>query len=126
MPSHLTIVPASTQAGKETIRKLLESDEKPFVRGIYRDPTKAPLEFRQSPNFQAVKGDVSTGQGLDFSDSNAVFYIPPPVFDGSDQGEFATRAATNVKNAIQSAPTVKRLLLHSAVGAKYDHGIVSE
>ncbi|KAI1488077.1 hypothetical protein F5X96DRAFT_680750 [Biscogniauxia mediterranea] len=123
MVAHITVVPASTQAGKETIRLLLESKGKPVVRGIYRDPSKAPVEFTRQPDFEAVQGDVATGTGLDFSTSNAVFYIPPPTYDGTYQGEFATRASLNVKNALQRAPSVKRLVLHSSMGAQYDHGI---
>ncbi|KAH6880002.1 hypothetical protein B0T10DRAFT_581962 [Thelonectria olida] len=123
MPAHITIVPASTQAGKETVLFLLASKSKPFVRGIYRDPSKAPTEFTQHPNFEAVKGDVGSGAGLDFSGSNAVMYIPPPTYDGTDQGQFATQTALNVKKALQNAPNVTRLLLHSSMGAQHDHGI---
>lgn len=124
MSTHVTVVPASTQAGIETIRILLESERKPLVRGIYREPSKAPTEFIQKPNFEAVKGDVGTGIGLDFSISNAVLYVPPPTYDGTDQGEFASRAARNVEDALRGAQTVKRLVLHSAMSAQYDHNIV--
>lgn len=123
MSSHITVLPASTQAGKETIRVLLES-ETTSVRGIYRDPSKAPAEFTQHPRFEAAKGDVTTGVGLDFSRSDAVFYVPPPTYDGTDHGEFATTTANHVADALKTAG-VKRLLLHSAVGAQHDHGIVS-
>ncbi|KAI0600126.1 hypothetical protein F4775DRAFT_92096 [Biscogniauxia sp. FL1348] len=123
MATHITVVPASTQAGKETIRSLLESQSKPFIRGIYRDPSKAPVEFTRQLNFEPVQGDVATGAGLDFSTSNALFYVPPPTYDGTDQGEFATRASLNVQNALQRAPSVKRLVLHSSMGAQYDHSI---
>lgn len=124
MPTHITVVPASTQAGRETIRVLLQSENKPSVRGIYRDPSKAPAEFLENTNFEAVKGDVGTGAGLDFQGSDAVFYIPPPTYDGTDQSEWATQTATSVKNAIQGTPSVKRLLLFSSVGSQYDHSIV--
>ncbi|KAI0381453.1 hypothetical protein F5Y04DRAFT_271024 [Hypomontagnella monticulosa] len=123
MTIHITVVPASTQAGTEVIRVLLQSERKPLIRGIYRDLSKVPTEFTQQPSFEAVKGDVGTGVGLDFSNSNAVFYIPPPTYDGSGQGEFATRAARNVEDALRSAQTVKRLVLHSAMSAQYDHSI---
>lgn len=125
MPAQFTIVPASTSSGRETIRTLLASESKPFIRGIYRDISKAPAEFTQHSNFEAVKGDVSAGEGLDFSNSDAVLYIPPPTYDGTDTAEHATKAALNVQNAIQKAPSVKRLVLHSALGAQLDHGIVS-
>lgn len=127
MAPHITIIPASTQAGKATIRSLLESQSKPFIRGIYRDVSKAPTEFTQHPQFEAVQGDVgrSNEADLDFSGSDAVLYIPPPTYDGTDQGEFATRAAEKVKNALEKASSVKKMVIHSAMGAQYDHGIVS-
>ncbi|KAL7627938.1 hypothetical protein AAE478_002133 [Parahypoxylon ruwenzoriense] len=123
MPLHITVVPASTKAGRETIRVLLESESKPLVRGIYRDTSKAPADFTKNPEFEAAKGDVDTGDGLDFSRSNAVFYIPPPTYDGTDQGKWATQTANNVKNALRNAVDVKRLLLFSSVGSQYDHNI---
>jgi hypothetical protein len=124
MPPHITVVPASTKAGLETIRQLLASDQKPHIRAIYRDPSKAPTDFTQHTNFEATKGDVGTGTGLDFSGCDTVFYIPPPTFDGQDQGEWATRTATNVKKAVRDAGSVKRLLVFSALGAQHDHGTV--
>ncbi|KAK3303716.1 uncharacterized protein B0T15DRAFT_504885 [Chaetomium strumarium] len=123
MPLRIAVVPASTKAGRETIRQLLAAESKPLVRAIYRDPSKAPADFTQNPNFEAVKGDVGAGAGLDFSSADAVFYIPPPTYDGTNQGEWATRCATNVKKAIQDAPTIKRVLLFSALGAQHDHSI---
>ncbi|KAI8229109.1 hypothetical protein K4K53_005659 [Colletotrichum sp. SAR 10_77] len=107
----VTVVPASTQAGRETVRTLLNDGSNSIVRGIYRDPTKAPPEFTASPNFTAVQGDVSASP-LDFTGSDAVFYIPPPPFhsDDVDLVEFATNAANNIKDAIEKAGSVKRLL----------------
>jgi hypothetical protein len=125
MSLRITIVPASTKAGRETIRQLLEFKEKSLtIRGIYRDTSKVPSEFTQHANFEATEGDVGTASGLDFSSSDAVFYIPPPTYDGTDQGEWATQSAKNVKSAILGAPSVKRLLIFSAVGSQHDHGIV--
>ena len=122
--SHVTVIPASTVAGKATIRALLASASPPTVRGIYRDPAKAPEEFTQNPRFEVAKGDVGGSDDLDFSSSGAVFYVPPPTYDGRDTAAFATQAATNVGNALQRAG-VKRLVLHSALGGQYDRGIVS-
>ncbi|KAF5516018.1 hypothetical protein CGCS363_v001703 [Colletotrichum siamense] len=120
----ITVVPASTQAGRETIRAILNDGSNPIVRGIYRDPTKALPEFTASPNFTAAQGDVSASP-LDFTGSDAVFYIPPPPFHFGDVDlvEFATNAASNIKDAIEKAGSVKRLLVFSAVGAENDHGI---
>ncbi|KAL6915753.1 hypothetical protein ACHAP8_009471 [Fusarium lateritium] len=122
MPQHITVLPASTKAGRETIRVLLASDSKTSVRGVYRDPSKAPPEFTKNSNFEAVKGDVGDGNSLDFTGSNAVFYIPPPTYDGTNQGEWATRAATNVKKALKDA-NVNRLVILSAIGAHNSSGI---
>ncbi|RBR07312.1 uncharacterized protein FIESC28_10718 [Fusarium coffeatum] len=122
MSPHITVLPASTKAGRETIRALLSSNSKPSVRAIYRDPAKAPPEFVQNSNFEAVKGDVGDGDSLDFTGSNAVFYIPPPILDGTNQAEWATRTATNVKNALKKA-NVDRLLILSAIGSQNSSGI---
>lgn len=127
MTRHVTVVPASTKAGRETIRRLLVDDSKPTVRGIYRDPAKAPIEFTSHPNFEVATGDVGTPGKLDFAGTDAVFYIPPPTYDdGTPQAVWAERSAGNVKNALQGSPNVKRLLLFSAIGANHDKGVVSD
>ncbi|KAK3711846.1 hypothetical protein LTR37_009364 [Vermiconidia calcicola] len=130
MPLTITVLPASTQAGKETIRFLLQDESQPKIKAIYRDPAKAPSEFTSNANFTAVQGDVS-GAGdseLDFGDLDAVFYIPPPTYDGRDTDDFARACADRVKAALRKASSsVKRLLVFSASGAQYekDIGILS-
>ncbi|KAJ0382216.1 hypothetical protein COL922a_013017 [Colletotrichum nupharicola] len=120
MPSHITVLPASTQAGRHTIRFLLQSESNPSARGIYRDATKAPVELVSLPNFQAVQGDIATGEGLDFTDSDAVLYIPPPTWDGTDQAEFAHKTANFVANALKKSRSVKRLVIQSALRAQHE------
>ena len=124
MTLRISVLPASTQAGKETIRVLLEDNRQPLINGIYRDTTKAPSEFVSHPRFRASQGDLSGDSELDFSNTNAVFYIPPPTYDGTDSAAFARQNATKVKAAIRKASWVKRLLVFSATGAQYDKGIV--
>ncbi|KAJ0274039.1 hypothetical protein COL940_009537 [Colletotrichum noveboracense] len=114
MPSHISVLPASTQVGKQTIRFLLQSEQKPLIRGFYRDIAKAPAEFTSFPNFQAVQGDIATGKGLDFTDSDAVLYIPPPTWAGTDQAEFAHKTATFVANALKRSASVRRGLEDNA------------
>jgi uncharacterized protein YbjT (DUF2867 family) len=123
MVSQVTVVPASSQSGRETIRSLLASNQDVSVRAIYRDPSKALPGFTANPRFNAVKGDVSSGTGLDFSDSDAVLYVPPPTHDGADQAEHATQTAQNVAAALRKA-NIKKLILHSAMGAQHESGIV--
>ncbi|KAJ4258830.1 hypothetical protein NW762_007917 [Fusarium torreyae] len=125
MSPHITIIPASTKAGKETIRHLLASPEKPSVRAVYRDTSKAPAEYAEHPNFESVKGDVADRDSLDFSDTDAVLYVPPPTYDQIDQADWAKQAATNVKSVLQAAD-VKKLVVLSGLGSQYDHGIVSK
>lgn len=124
MPVTISIVPASTQAGRETTRALLASEGDHTIRGFYRDPSKAPAEYTTNPNFHAIKGDISSGEGLAFEGSDAVLYIAPPTYDGSDEVEHATKTASNVKQAIESASSVKKLVLHSSMGAQNESGIV--
>ena len=124
MTLRITVIPASTQAGKETIQTLLRAGNPPIVHAVYRDPSKAPSEFTSHENFKAIAGDVSGNSKLDFRSSDAVFYIPPPIYDGTDTAEFARSAANKVKLAVQEASSVKRLLVFSAIGAQYDTGIV--
>ncbi|KAF3354889.1 hypothetical protein VdG1_04545 [Verticillium dahliae VDG1] len=118
MSLHITVVPASSQGGKETIRNLLRHASQPRVRGVYRDIAKAPAEFTDNVNFEPVQGDVSKASP-DFSGSDAVLYIPPPTFEDVDVAEFATNAAHHVKAGLERA-SVKRVLLFSAMGSQYD------
>ncbi|KAF5023104.1 hypothetical protein F66182_4861 [Fusarium sp. NRRL 66182] len=122
MPSHITIVPASTKIGRQTIQTLLASPENPSIRGIYRDTLKAPDAYTGNTNFEAVKGDIATGDGLDFNGSDAVLYVPPPTYENVDQADWAKQAATNVKTALHRAG-VKRLVILSGLGSQHDHGI---
>ena len=108
----------------KTIRSQLQSPLTPNIKAIYRNTTKAPAEFLSHPNFTATTGDVSDRSTLDFTNSDLVFYIPPPTYDGTDQGEWATRTENNVKDALNEAgSTIKRLVLFSAIGAQYDRDI---
>ncbi|KAH6664778.1 hypothetical protein F5X68DRAFT_160937 [Plectosphaerella plurivora] len=122
MSLRFTVIPASTAAGKATIRSLLNSKTQLTVHGIYRDVSKAPAEFTNNPNFTASLGDVSSGEGLDFSGSDAVLYVPPPPATGTDLDEFSNRTAAHVKDALAKAG-VKRLVLISSMGSQYDREI---
>jgi len=125
MAPHITVVPASTRVGTETIRRLLASPEKPSVRGIYRDTSKSPAEYTDTHNFEAVKGDVESGDGLDFTGSDAVLYVPPPIYEKEmDLADWARQTATNVRNALHRA-NVKSLIILSGLGSQHDHGVVS-
>ncbi|KAF5983702.1 isoflavone reductase P3 [Fusarium coicis] len=113
---------ASTKVGKETIRLLLASPASFTIRGIYRDASKAPDEYTSHPNFSSVKGDVASEESLDFSNSDAVLYVPPPTYENIDQSEWAKQTANNVKGALKKSG-VKRLVVLSGLGSQNDHGI---
>jgi len=123
MTIQVAVLPASSQAGKATIDVLLKQENPPLIRAIYRDPSKAPEDFTKHPNFTAVQGDVAGDTPLDFDKSNVVFYVPPPIYDGSDSATFATHGANKVKRALE-ASRVQRVLVFSAQGAQHSSGIV--
>ncbi|KAF0328219.1 NAD(P)H azoreductase, partial [Colletotrichum asianum] len=85
-------------------------------------PLHHDLHHHRCPRLDSGRVSVSP---LDFTGSDAVFYIPPPPFHSGDVDlvEFATNAANNVKDAIEKAGSVRRLLVFSALGAENDHGI---
>ncbi|KAF4958853.1 hypothetical protein FGADI_2055 [Fusarium gaditjirri] len=122
MSIHITVLPASTKVGKQAIGLLLASPTKPTIRGIYRDVSKAPDEYTNHPNFSAVTGDVASEQSLDFSNSDAVLYVPPPTYENIDQSDWAKQTANNVKVTLQKSG-VKRLVVLSGLGSHNDHGI---
>ncbi|KAI6780663.1 uncharacterized protein J7T54_001167 [Emericellopsis cladophorae] len=118
----VSVIPASSKVGQAAIHYLLKDDI--TVRGFYRNTSKAPQEFTQSPLFAAVQGDLQDAASLTFDGSDVVFYVPPPAYDGTDPGEFASNAANSIKGALQKA-NVRRLVLLSAPGAQHSSGIVS-
>jgi len=120
----ITVCPASAKVGQATIQALLDDKASPAVVGVYRDVSKVPDRFKSHPKFKAVQGDVSDATKLEFSGSDAVLSITPPLFDGSDMIEHAKRAAENTKTAIKSSGSVKRLVYVSSMGAQHNHGTV--
>lgn len=121
----VTIAPASTKTGAAVIRSLLSQNQDIQIRALYRDVNKAPAEFTAHDNFTPVKADVSDASSLDFAGSDAVLAITPPVYDGRDVAKHAELVSRNVKDAIERAGCVKRLVLLSSMGAQFDHGVVS-
>ena len=122
----LSIAPASAKTGAAVVQSLLSSSDQSIqVKALYRDLKKAPLEFTSCENVTCVQGDVSDAASLDFSGSDAVLAITPPVFDGRDISKHAELVSRNVQGAIEEAGCVKRLVLLSSMGAEHDQGVVS-
>ncbi|KAH6857042.1 hypothetical protein B0I37DRAFT_89150 [Chaetomium sp. MPI-CAGE-AT-0009] len=118
---HITVVPASPKTAQAAIRNLLADPSNPTIKGYYRDLAKVPAEFKAHARFEAVQGDVDDGATLDFSGSDAVFHITPPIYENVDVVERARLVSENVKAATKKA-SVRRLVLVSSGGAQYDQG----
>lgn len=125
----ILVAPAGPKTATATIRSLLEQSDAANipvdVKAIYRDLRKVPAEFTSQRNFKAVQGDVSNPLTLDFTGTDVVFAITPPAFDGRDLVAHAEQVSQNVKDAIERAGTVKKLVLLSSMGAHLSEGIVS-
>ena len=125
----VTVVPAGPKTAAAAIHSLIElcntSGEKIDITAIYRDPNKAPASLTSLPNFRAVKGDLSDAKSLDFAGAEAVLVITPPAFNGGDIVKNAETGSSNIREAIDRAATVERLVLLSSIGAHLSEGVVS-
>lgn len=119
----ITVAPASTRTGAAVVRALLATDSVQ-VNALYRDIGKVPEEFSSHHNFNSVKANVSDASTLDFSGSDAVLAITPPLYTGADIVAHANLVSRNVRTAAEKAG-IQRLVLLSSVGAQYSKGIVS-
>ncbi|OAQ75218.1 nucleoside-diphosphate-sugar epimerase [Purpureocillium lilacinum] len=121
---HVTIAPASTRTAAAVIRSLLaEAPDTVDIHALYRNLARVPKEFADKPNFHALQGDVSDPTTLDFTGSDAVLAITPPTFEGGDIVKQAEILSKNIKDAIEAAGSVKRLVLLSSVGAQLREGV---
>ncbi|KAI9164202.1 hypothetical protein HJFPF1_05842 [Paramyrothecium foliicola] len=118
----VTVVPASAQTLKAAVADLLDHPSAPSVVGVYRNLDKAPDEFKKNPHFQAVLGNLHDASTLDFSGSEVVVVLSPPHLDGSDYVAAAKKVAQAVRDAIAKAPSVRRLVYISSMGAQYEKG----
>ncbi|OAQ80849.1 nucleoside-diphosphate-sugar epimerase [Purpureocillium lilacinum] len=121
---HVTIAPASTRTAAAVIRSLLaEAPDSVDIHALYRNLARVPKEFADKPNFHALQGDVADPTTLDFTGSDAVLAITPPTFEGGDIVKQAEILSKNVKDAIEAAGSVKRLVLLSSIGAQLREGV---
>lgn len=123
----ITIVPAGPKTSAATIRALLKktSSSSIEVYGVYRSLSKVPAEFKSHANFHAISGDVEDASSLDLSGADAVMTSTPPFFDGPEPFTRSEKASKNVKDAVEKAGGVKRLMLLSSLGAEFEKGVVS-
>ncbi|KAM0551845.1 hypothetical protein ACHAPJ_008181 [Fusarium lateritium] len=93
------------------------------IKALYRDLKKVPDEFNSTDNFTAVQGEVCDAATLDFSGSDAVLACLPPAYDGRDIIAHAQTVSSNIRDAIDKAGGVKRLVLLTSVGAEFAEGV---
>jgi hypothetical protein len=125
----VAVAPASPKTAAAAIRTLLHhtsTDGTPTeVRAFYRDTKRAPVEFTSKPNFVALKAVLDDPASLDFSGIDAVIAITPPGYDGAkDLVKHAEDVSHGVKEAIERAGCVKKLVLLSSGGAHLSEGVV--
>ncbi|KAK4454489.1 hypothetical protein QBC34DRAFT_393528 [Podospora aff. communis PSN243] len=118
---HITVAAASPRTAQATIRQLLADPSAPTVKGIYRNLSRVPEEFKANPRFEAVQGNIEDAATLDFTGSDAVFAVEPPVVDDRDSVKHTRDISENIKGALKKAG-VKRLVLLSSIGAQYGEG----
>lgn len=122
----VTVAPASTKTGRAAVERLLTSNLPELtVVGIYRDVIKAPDNFKKSQHFEARQGDLASPETLDFSGSDVVIAVLPPLWsDPAGPVSGSKRLAENVEKAVRSSETVRRLVYVSSMGAQYEKGTV--
>ncbi|KAE8153381.1 NAD(P)-binding protein [Aspergillus avenaceus] len=116
----IAILPASPKTAQAAIRALFSTTVSLYVKGIYRDPSRAPVEFLSDSRFEAVQGDLSDSKSLDLSDLDAVLVVTPPMFHG-DMLKTAKEISENVRKAI-AIGSVKRVVYVSSMGAELSSG----
>ncbi|KAJ6440590.1 Major facilitator superfamily domain, general substrate transporter [Purpureocillium lavendulum] len=117
-------IPYHPDERRAVIRCLLaQAPDSVDIHALYRNLAKVPKDFAERPNFHALQGDISDPATLDFTGSDAVLAITPPAFDGRDIVKHAEVVSKNVKDAIEAAGSVKRLVLLSSVGAQLGEGV---
>ena len=121
----VSIAAAGTQTGAATIRAIIKASPKTEIHALYRNLEKVPEEFKSHDSFHAAQGNIDDAASLDFSGSNAVLVMTPPIFDDIDVLAHTRNICNNMKQAVEKAGTVKRLVLLSSIGAEFDKGVVS-
>lgn len=125
------IAPASPKTAVAAIRTLLASTATAAhgpleVIGVYRDTKRAPVEFTNDSRFRAIKGNLNDPSSLDFVGADAVLTITPPITAPElSLTEEAEKISRGVKEAVEKAGCVKKLVLISSIGAHLTEGIVS-
>lgn len=121
----VSIAAAGTQTGAATIRAIIKANPEVEIHALYRNLERVPQEFKSHATFHAAKGNIDDASCLEFSGSNAVLVMTPPIFEDIDVLAHTKDVCNGMKEAIEKAGTVKRIVLLSSVGAEFDKGVVS-
>lgn len=121
----VSVAAAGTQTGAATIRAIIKAHPATEIRALYRNLEKVPQEFKSHATFYPAKGNIDDASSLDFAGSDAVLVTTPPIFQDIDVLAHTRDVCNGLKEAIEKAGTVKRIVLLSSVGAEFDNGVVS-
>lgn len=125
----IAIAPASTKTGAAIVRSLFAQADKNSiainVRAFYRNLARVPEEFISKTNFKSLKGDIADPTTLAFEGVDVVVTITPPDFESGDIVKEAERLSINVREAVEKAGGVKKLVLLSSAAAHLEQGVVS-
>ncbi|KJZ79478.1 hypothetical protein HIM_00947 [Hirsutella minnesotensis 3608] len=92
MPLHITVVPASTPGAQKPFASCFHPNVNCWSAESIEQCPKPLRTSQTTPSLRLRRGDVGSGN-LESSGFDAVFCIPPPTHDGTDQGEFAVKAS---------------------------------
>lgn len=118
-PSPVVIFPASSRSGAQAANLLLSQGLK--VRAVARNLSK--LESLKALGAEIVQADLSQPESIKsaLQDAQALYFVNPTPYDGSDMFKEAQRVAQHLTEALEDS-SVKRVVLLSSIGAEQPTG----
>lgn len=119
MSSSFVILPASSRTGSQAARVLLEQGF--AVRVAARNSSK--LESLKSLGAETVEADLEKPETIKVAleKANALFFINPPIYDGSDMFAGSEARAKALVEALKTS-SIKRVVLLSSFGGEQSEG----
>lgn len=130
----VAVIPACSRTARAIIRRLLDEDQpSPVrVRGLYKDISCVPHEFRSHPNFEVTEGDASNATAIlnVASRADAILAIVTGQGNGdcygSDILQWTKSISEHVRLAVQRTVSIKRIVLLSSMQIEHcKYGAVS-
>lgn len=130
----VAVIPACSGTARAIIECLLNEDQHSHVRvrGLYRDMSCVPHEFRSHPNFESIQGDASDATAIlnVSSGVDTILTIVTTQGNGNCYGshifQLAKRISQNIRLAVQGGVVIERIVLLSSMQIEHcKHGVVS-